>query len=109
MFLGDMSEMHKKAIKERKLMNDEEKREKTFLQQQVQKARNESKKIKEKLQLASENYDDVYSQAQEFLQNCPDKSKCEELLRILDQTDEDKQDELKAITYQQKAIERKEN
>ena len=84
MFLGDMSEMHKKAIKERRLINDEEKREKIFLQQQVQRARNESKKIKQKLQVSSEEYDDLYSQAQEFLQNCPDKSKCEELLRILD-------------------------
>lgn len=35
MFLGDMSEMHKKAIKERHLVNEEAKREKEFLQQQV--------------------------------------------------------------------------
>jgi len=37
-----MSEMHVKAIKERKLEVDEEDREKVFLQQQVVKTRNES-------------------------------------------------------------------
>lgn len=46
LFLGDMSEMHQKAIKERKLQVDEEEREKVFLQEQIIKARNESKKIK---------------------------------------------------------------
>jgi hypothetical protein len=33
LFLGDMSEMHQKAIKERKLQVDEEEREKVFLQE----------------------------------------------------------------------------
>ena len=46
LFLGDMSEMHQKTIKERKLKVDEQDREKAFLQEQIIKARNNSTKIK---------------------------------------------------------------
>ena len=60
--------MHQKAIKERKLEVDEEEREKIFLKEQIQKVKLESRKIKLKLQKVSEEYDELYTQAQEFLQ-----------------------------------------
>lgn len=62
-FLGDMSEMHKVAIKEKKLEVHEEEREKVFLQRQVIKARNDSKRVKENLQRATHEYDELYVQA----------------------------------------------
>ena len=46
LFLGDMSEMHQKKIKEKKLQVDEEDCDKVFLQEQIIKCRNESTKIK---------------------------------------------------------------
>ena len=41
-----MSLMHKNAIKSKKIEVDEEEREKVFLQEQIIKQRNESKKMK---------------------------------------------------------------
>jgi CRISPR/Cas system-associated endoribonuclease Cas2 len=49
LFLGDMSEMHCKAIKQRKQEVDEEERDKSFLAEQVLKTRKETVKIKRKL------------------------------------------------------------
>lgn len=46
LFLGDMSEMHSKAIKEKKLAVDEDERDKVFLQEQIIKERNKAFKIK---------------------------------------------------------------
>lgn len=60
LFLGDMSEMHQKAIKSKKIEVDEEEREKVFLQEQIIKQRNESKKIKSKLHSATLEYDILY-------------------------------------------------
>ena len=42
---------------------DEEEREKVFLQEQIIKARNESKRIKLKLSQASQDYDELYAEA----------------------------------------------
>ena len=55
-----MSEMHKNAIKEKKLEVHEEEREKVFLQRQVIKARNDSKRVKENLQRSTHEYDELY-------------------------------------------------
>jgi CRISPR/Cas system-associated endoribonuclease Cas2 len=49
LFLGDMSEMHCKAIKQKKLDVDEEERDKVFLAEKVLKTRKETVKIKRKL------------------------------------------------------------
>lgn len=46
LFLGDMSEMHAKAIKEKKLKVGEEDNEKVFLQEQMIKERNRNMKIR---------------------------------------------------------------
>ena len=77
------------------------------------KARNDSKRVKENLQKATHEYDELYVQAQEFLRNCDDRDKCAELLAILDQTDEDRESEQKkaimAEKKAEKAIERKPN
>lgn len=55
-----MSEMHQKAIKEKKLKVSEVERDKVFLQEQVVKARNKSYKIKQALQAAQRQYDVQY-------------------------------------------------
>ena len=47
-------------------------------------------------------YDELYHQAQDFLKHCKDKDKCEELLRILNQSEEDKASEMKAIEQKEK-------
>ena len=90
LFLGDMSELHRKEIKSKKLEVDEKERDKVFLQEQLIKARNESNRIKGQLYKSSQRYDSLYVQAQEFLKNCDDKDKIKELLQILDETNEDK-------------------
>ena len=60
LFLGDMSEMHKKAIKEKKLVFDRVQSEKVFLQEQMLRVRKESKIIKQKLRIATKEYDQLY-------------------------------------------------
>lgn len=106
LFLGDMSEMHKKESKRKKIEVDEEEREKVFLQEQIIKQRNESKKMKQQLHQATLEYDVLYSQAQDFLNNCEDKDKVIELLEILEQTDEQKQAQIQAIEFKQKREEK---
>lgn len=107
LFLGDMSEMHQKAIKSKKIQVDEEEREKVFLQEQIIKQRNESKKLKQNLHQATMEYDALYQQAQEFIANCNDKDKVMELLEILEQTEEQKQAHIKALENKEKKEERK--
>ena len=40
---------------------------------------------------SSSKYDKLYLQAHDFIKNCNDKEKVRELLKILDETDEDRQ------------------
>ncbi len=89
---------------------DSEEREKVFLQEQVMKVRNESKKIKDKLATTCDEYNSLYTEAQEFLKTCNDEEKVKELLKIMDETDEDRAKLLKLETQKekktQKALER---
>ena len=86
-----MSEMHSKAIKEHKLQVGEIENEKVFLQEQIIKERNKALKIRQKLQKATEKYDQMYQIAQSFLKTSNDKAKIKELLQILDETDQERQ------------------
>ena len=106
LFLGDMSEMHQKAIKEKKLEVDEEEREKIFLKEQIQKVKLESRKIKLKLQKVSEEYDELYTQAQDFLQTCDDKDKVQELLKILEQTDAERKSLMQEDALKEKQLQK---
>lgn len=47
-------------------------------------------KIKQALQKASEQYDQLYRVAQDFIKRSKDKDKIEELLKILEETDEER-------------------
>ncbi|CDW73733.1 UNKNOWN [Stylonychia lemnae] len=90
LFLGDMSEMHKKQIKKLKMKVDEQESDKNFLEKQISKARDVNKKVKEDLSQATSEYDELYKQAQWFIQNSPDHHKIEELLSLLNQTDRER-------------------
>lgn len=64
-----MSEMHKKKIKKMKLKVDEQDSDKNFLEKQISKARNVNKQVKVNLSRATGEYDELYKQAQFFIQN----------------------------------------
>eukprot|EP00347_Sterkiella_histriomuscorum_P019926 403339774 len=90
LFLGDMSEMHKKQIKKFKLKVDEADSDKNFLEKQIQKSRDTNKQVKEDLSRASSEYDELYKQAQYFIQNSQDHAKIQELLALLNQSDRER-------------------
>ena len=60
LFLGDMSEMHCKSIKDKKLAVAEDERDKVFFQEQIIKERNKTVQIKQALKAASDKYDSMY-------------------------------------------------
>ena len=55
---------------------------------------------------ATQEYDILYQQAQDFINNCDDKEKVMELLEILEQSDEQKQAHLLAIDNKQRKEEK---
>ena len=52
-----MSEMHRKKLKKLKVKLDEDESDKTFLEKQIQKARDQNKAFKEELSQATSEYD----------------------------------------------------
>lgn len=103
LFLGDMSEMHRKTIsksfkcfgytsnvedyKQKVDENDEDKR---FLEDQLKKSRVVSTQVKTQLSQATTEYDELYKQAQHFIQNSKDKDKINQLLGLLDPTERER-------------------
>lgn len=67
LFLGDMSEMHRKTIKGFKQKVYEHDLDKKFLEEQLTKARLVNTQVKDRLSSASAEYDELYKQAQQFI------------------------------------------
>jgi len=84
LFLGDMSEMHRKAIKEVKMKVGEQEQDKQFLEKQIEKVRGKNKMLKDDLSRTCEEYDQLFIQAQEFIKTTNDKDKIKEMLSLLD-------------------------
>ena len=61
LFLGDMSEMHNRAIKEKKLKADLAEGDKSFFQNQLLKHRDLQKRVKAQLHSATSEYDELYT------------------------------------------------
>ena len=85
-----MSEMHKKELKNFKLKLDEEESDKRFLEKQITKVRDQNIDIKTKLSKATSEYDELYKQAQDFIQSSTDHNKIQELLSLLNQSDRER-------------------
>lgn len=57
----------------------------SFLEKQMEKVRLENKEVKEELRESTNEYDDLYSEAQNFLKTSKDKNKINELLALLNE------------------------
>ena len=79
-----MSEMHRKQIRDMRQKVYEHGLDKRFLEDQIQKARVVNSQVKSQLQKATNEYDDLYRQAQHFIQNSRDHDKITQLLGLLD-------------------------
>lgn len=85
-----MSEMHRKTIKQFKQKVFEHDSDKRFLEDQLNKARLVNTQVKTRLKSATEEYDELYKQAQFFIQNSKDHEKITQLLGLLDPAEREK-------------------